>query len=105
MALLLKALGYLGYVPEKLNSIPGEVRSFIAGQLGLLWDFREQYPWDSRRRKQHIFLIRQHTGWPFPTAQDKEELELWLRQEEVSEVLCLGPVSYSSFGSDFAKAR
>ena len=32
-------------------------------------------------RKQHIFLIRQHTGCRFPTAQDKEELELWLRQE------------------------
>jgi hypothetical protein len=81
IALLLKALVYLGYVPEKLNSIPGEVRSFIAGQLGLLWDFCEQYPRDSRTRKQHIFLIRQHTGWRFPTAQDKEELELWLRQE------------------------
>lgn len=81
MALLLKALVYLGYVPEKLNSIPGEVRSFIAGQLGLLWDFCEQYPRDSRTRKHHIFLIRQHTGWRFPTAQDKEELELWLRQE------------------------
>ena len=25
--------------------------------------------------------------------------------KEVSEVLCLGPVYYSSFGSDFAKAR
>jgi len=51
MALLLKALVYLGYVPEKLNSIPGEVRSFIAGQLGLLWDFCEQYPRDIRTRK------------------------------------------------------
>lgn len=36
MALLLKALTYLGYVPEKLDRMPGEVRSFIAGQLGLL---------------------------------------------------------------------
>jgi Domain of unknown function (DUF4158) len=81
MALLLKALAYLGYVPEKLDRMPGEVRSFIAGQLGLLWDFCEQYPWDSRTRDQHLFLIRQHTGWRFPTAQDKEELEHWLRRE------------------------
>jgi hypothetical protein len=28
-----------------------------------------------------------------------------LRQREVSELLCLGPVYFSSFGSDFAKAR
>jgi hypothetical protein len=26
-------------------------------------------------------------------------------REEVSEVLCLGPVYFSLFGSDFAKAR
>ena len=55
MALLLKALGHLGYVPEKLNSIPGEVRSFIAGQLGLLWDFRKQYPWNSERGSNTFF--------------------------------------------------
>ena len=27
------------------------------------------------------------------------------KSQEVSEVLCLGPVYFSSFGSDFAKAR
>jgi hypothetical protein len=27
------------------------------------------------------------------------------RVTEVSEILCLGSVSFSSFGSDFAKAR
>ena len=75
MALLLKALAYLGYVPEKLDCMRSEVRSFIPGQLGLLWDFCERYPGDSRTRDQHLFLIRQHTGWRFPTAQDKEELE------------------------------
>ncbi|HTD14651.1 MAG TPA: DUF4158 domain-containing protein [Chthoniobacterales bacterium] len=81
MALLLKALTHLGYVPREPRCIPGEVRSFIAGQLGFLWDFCEQYPWDSRTQDQHLFLIRMHTGWRFPTAQDKEELEQWLRQE------------------------
>ena len=34
----MKALTYLGYVPEKLDRMPGEVRSFIAGRSGLLWD-------------------------------------------------------------------
>ena len=38
MALLLKALTYLGYVPDSLDDVPHDVRSFIAGQLGLLWD-------------------------------------------------------------------
>ncbi len=31
MALLLKAVAYLGYVPEHLEGIPSAVRSFIAG--------------------------------------------------------------------------
>ena len=81
MAFQLKALTYLGYVPEKLDRMPGVVRSFIAGQLGLLWDSCDEYPWDGRTRDQHLFLIRQHTGWRFPTAQDKEELEHWLRRK------------------------
>jgi hypothetical protein len=81
MALLLKTLGYLGYVPDSLEQIPAEVRSFVAGQLGLLWDFSDHYGWDSRTRGQHLSLIRQHTGWRFPTRHDKEELEHWLRTE------------------------
>ena len=85
MALLLKAVAYLGYVPEHLEGIPGAVRSFIAGQLGLLWDFSSGYPWDSRTRDQHLHLIRQHTGWRFSTAQDKEALEQWLRQSAAVE--------------------
>jgi hypothetical protein len=38
MALLLKALSYLGYVPNGLAQIAPAVRTFIAEQLGLLWD-------------------------------------------------------------------
>jgi hypothetical protein len=34
MALLLKTLDYLGYVPESLAQIPVEVRSFVAGNSG-----------------------------------------------------------------------
>jgi hypothetical protein len=79
MALLLKALTYLGYAPDSLDSVPHDVRSFVAGQLGLLWDFSEAYRWDSRTRGQHLFEIRQHTGWRFPTGQDKDDLERWLR--------------------------
>jgi TnpA family transposase len=80
MALLLKALPYLGYVPNGIGQIPPTVRTFVAGQLGLLWDQSEQYAWDGRTRDQHLCLIRQHTGWHPPTAQDKENLEQWLRQ-------------------------
>jgi hypothetical protein len=81
MALLLKTLGYLGYVPDSLAQIPPQVRSFVAGQLGLLWDFSDHYGWDSRTRGQHLFLIRQNAGWRYPTQHDKEELEHWLRME------------------------
>jgi len=68
-------------VPPTLEQIPREVRSFIVGQLGLLWDFSEHYVWESRTREQHLVLIRQHTGWRSPSKQDKEELEHWLRTE------------------------
>lgn len=81
VAVLLKALLYLGYFPAQLNQVPLEVRTFIAGQLNLLWDHTEHYPWESSTRKYHLSLIRQYTGWRFPAAQDKAELEVWLREE------------------------
>jgi Domain of unknown function (DUF4158) len=45
VALLLKVLPYLGYVPEELGDISQEVYAFITGQLGLLWDRSGDYPW------------------------------------------------------------
>jgi Domain of unknown function (DUF4158) len=66
MALPLKTLPYLGYVPESLDRIPPEVHTFVAAQLGLLWDHSKHYAWNSRTRDQHLFLIRQHTGWRPP---------------------------------------
>lgn len=78
---LLKSLGYLGYFPESLEQIPTAIRAFIATQLNLLWDHTESYRWNSGTKDHHLSLIRQHTGWRFPTAQDKEELEQWLRGE------------------------
>jgi TnpA family transposase len=85
MAVLLKALEYLGYVPEQLTDVPGEVRTFITGQLGLLWDFSPEYRWESRTRDTHVQVIRQHSGWRFPTAEDKTALEHWLRQQAAFE--------------------
>jgi Domain of unknown function (DUF4158) len=85
VALLLKVLPYLGYVPEGFGQIPPEVRTFIAGQLGLLWDRSDDYPWYSSTRDYHLAQVRQFTGWRFPTAQDKVELEQWLRQRAAYE--------------------
>jgi Domain of unknown function (DUF4158) len=85
MALLLKALTYLGYVPDGLDQIPAEVRAFVAGQQGLLWDHSMPYPAHSRTWDQHLFLIREHMGWRFPTAQDKADLEACLRREAAFE--------------------
>jgi hypothetical protein len=55
MALLLKTLPYLGYVANGVAQIPSAIRTFVAGQLGLLWDQSEQYAWDGRTRDQHLF--------------------------------------------------
>ena len=80
VALLLKVLPYLGYVPERLGDIPQEVRRFISGQLGLLWDRSDDYPWYTSTRDYHLAQVRKFTGWRFLTAQDKSELENWLRE-------------------------
>lgn len=81
VALLLKSLEYLGYFPPRLDTVPEAVRVFIARQLNLLWDHTPLYPWNSSTRDHHLALIRHHTGWRFPTAQDKDDLEQWLRTE------------------------
>ena len=81
VAVLLKSLQYLGYFPSSLNETPTQVKSFIANQLNLDGDLSERYPWDTRTRDNHLAVIRQHTGFRFPTAEDKENLEIWLRQK------------------------
>lgn len=81
VAVLLKSLQYLGYFPGHLSEVPTVVKSFIAKQLNLLWDPSEQYPWDARTRDNHFALIREHTGFRFPKAHDKEDLENWLQRE------------------------
>ncbi len=86
MALLLKALDYLGHVPDGLKEVPPEVRTFIASQLGLLWDCSEPYVWESRTRDQHLSLIRRYMGWRPCDAFDKDDLEQWLRQKATYEV-------------------
>lgn len=81
VAVLLKALDYLGYFPEAFAQVPTSVRAFIAQQLGLLWDHTEQYAWHSGTKDNHLALIRRHTGFRFATGQDKQALERWLRTE------------------------
>jgi Tn3 transposase DDE domain/Domain of unknown function (DUF4158) len=52
-----------------------------AHQLSLLWDPSVHYPTDGRTRRYHLALLRRHTGWRAPTADDKVALEQWLRRE------------------------
>jgi len=85
MALLLKTISHLGYVPDPMPQIPEEVRAFVAAQLGLLWDSSEAYSWHGSTLDFRLAQIRQHSGWRFPTAQDKEELENWLRNQGAKE--------------------
>jgi hypothetical protein len=59
--------------------VPAAVRTFLANQLHLLWDHTPDYPWHSTPHDRHLLLIRQHTGFRFPTGQDKQALETWLR--------------------------
>jgi integrase len=51
--------------------IPPEVRDFIAGQIGLLWDCSESYPWHSSTFDLHLAQVRESTGWRFASGADK----------------------------------
>ncbi len=81
IAILLKSLQYLGYFPSSLNEVPTQVKLFTAQQINLSADLSGHYPWDTTTRDNHLAQIRQHTGFRFPTATDKEDLSNWLRQE------------------------
>jgi len=81
MAVLLKAVQYLGYFPDDFRHVPQDVKTFIAHQLHLLWDCTEHYPWRSGTHDAHLALIRHHTAFRYPTWQDKRELEQWLRTQ------------------------
>jgi Domain of unknown function (DUF4158) len=68
VAVLLKAVQHLGYFPNNLRQVPEAVRTFIAHQLQLLWDHTADYPRHPSTRALHLALIRQHTGFRFPTG-------------------------------------
>ena len=80
-AILLKSIKYLGYFPGSMSEIPAAVKLYIAKQMDLAKDLSMHYPWDSRTRGDHLAWIRQQTGFRFPQAQDKADLENWLRRE------------------------
>lgn len=85
VAVLLKAVQYLGYFPDDLQQVPETVRTFMAHQLQRLWDHTADYPRHLSTRDVHVALIRQHTGLHFPTGRDKQALETWLRTHEALE--------------------
>jgi hypothetical protein len=68
MALLLKTLPHLGYVPDRREDIPPEVREFIAGQIGLLWDCSEGYPWQSSTFDHHCRIRKCNANVPNQVA-------------------------------------
>jgi hypothetical protein len=86
VAVLLKAVQSLGYFPDELQQVPPLVCTFLAHQLQLLWDATAEYPWRSSTRDRHGALIRHYTGFRFPTTQDKDALETWLRTQSAPEV-------------------
>ena len=84
VAVLLKSLPYLGYFPE-LQDVPHQVLSFVAKQLDVYKRSASKYSWDGRTKKYHFAIIRKETGYRFPTAKDKEELESWLREDATTK--------------------
>ncbi len=85
VAILLKAIQYLGYFPTHIQQVPSTVRLFIGHQLQLLWDHTKDYPRHHSTRDVHLALIRQHLNLRFPTGGDKQALETWLRTTKAVE--------------------
>ena len=78
MTLLLKTVSHLSYVADPSPQVPEEVRLFVAGQLGLLWDPSEAYSWHGSTHDYHLAQIREHTGWRFPTVEpDYQHILAW----------------------------
>ena len=80
-----QTLPHLGYVPDRLDEIPPEVREFVASQIDLLWDCLESYLWHSSTFDGHLAQVRENTGWKVANTADKEALESWLRQHDAYE--------------------
>lgn len=78
VAVLLKSLEHLGYFPSSLEEIPLQVRTFIAHQLNFLWDYSEEYAWDSGTRDRHLSEIREFLGWTFLTPDKRQALIQWV---------------------------
>jgi hypothetical protein len=79
VAVLLKAGSYLGYCPDDLRQVPSATKTFLAHQLGLLWDRTADDAWRSGTHDAHLVLMHQHTRYRLPTGQDKHALAPWLR--------------------------
>ena len=78
VAVLLNSLKHLGYFPHSLTEIPLQVRTFIAHQLNLLWDYSEEYAWNGGTRDRHLAEIREFLGWTFLTPDKRQELMRWI---------------------------
>lgn len=55
-----------------------QVRTFIAHQLNLLWDYSEEYAWNGGTRDRHPAEIREFLGWTFLTPDKRQELMRWI---------------------------
>ncbi|MCI0412100.1 DUF4158 domain-containing protein [bacterium] len=85
VAVLLKALLYLGYFPEHPSSVPEGIRTYVSFQLGLLFDHSQDYPYEGGTKDFHISAIRKYSGFRFTTDADRDRLQEWLESEAAFE--------------------
>ena len=85
VAILLKSLDHLGYLPDSFDQVPEQVKLFIARQLNSLWEMTTEYDWLSSAKDRHCLLIREFSGWNPSTAADKQKLIQWLQENGVND--------------------
>lgn len=86
VAVLLKSLDYLGYLPGGFDEVPEQVKIFVAHQLNSLWEITAQYDWLSSAKDRHYQAIREFGGWESFKNEDKETLISWLEENAVQEI-------------------
>ena len=79
VAVLLKAVQYLGYFPSTLSAGASGRPDFSSRTSSNCCGTTRRTIRGTADTRYPSALIRQHTGFRFPTGQDKQALETWLR--------------------------
>ena len=78
LAVALCTLPWLGFVPDKVSSLPSVAVARLADQLGVYPDELRSYGRRAKTRTEHLRLVAKYLGWRMPTTLELKELNEFL---------------------------